>query len=97
MLYESGIKGLGLTGELSKRTGLDGSFCKFRDYQGGEYGTAVLSRFPVVELELEDAFLPESGALKTLPLSILIHRTYHWLLKNVKHRLNRLSHITKKN
>lgn len=63
------VKGLDLTEELSKRTGLDGYFCKFRDYQGGEYGTAILSRFPVVELELKDAFLPESGALKTLPFA----------------------------
>ena len=28
-------------------TGLHGQFCKQLDYEGGEYGQAVLSRFPV--------------------------------------------------
>ena len=33
--------------ELGKRTGLHAAFAKAIDYQGGEYGQVVLSRFPV--------------------------------------------------
>ena len=33
--------------ELERRTGLHGAFGKTLDYQGGEYGIAVLSRWPV--------------------------------------------------
>lgn len=39
-----------ITGELSKRTGLKGYFVKHRDFQGGEYGNAILSRFPVTDV-----------------------------------------------
>jgi endonuclease/exonuclease/phosphatase family metal-dependent hydrolase len=35
------------TAELSRLTGLHGRFCKQIDYEGGEYGQAILSRFPV--------------------------------------------------
>src|SRR5436190_19467630 len=37
-----------LTAELGKLTGLNACFGKNIDYQGGEYGTAVLSRFPIL-------------------------------------------------
>jgi endonuclease/exonuclease/phosphatase family metal-dependent hydrolase len=40
-----------ITEELSKRTGLKGYFVKHRDFQGGEYGNAILSRFPVTEVD----------------------------------------------
>jgi endonuclease/exonuclease/phosphatase family metal-dependent hydrolase len=33
--------------ELEQRTGLHGAFGKTLDYQGGEYGIAVLSRWPI--------------------------------------------------
>lgn len=33
--------------ELADRTDMQGYFCKFIDYQGGEYGSAILSRLPV--------------------------------------------------
>jgi len=33
--------------ELADRTNMLGYFCKFINYQGGEYGSAILSRFPV--------------------------------------------------
>jgi endonuclease/exonuclease/phosphatase family metal-dependent hydrolase len=41
-------KGLDLTAELSKRTGMEGVFGKAMDYAGGGYGEAVLSRLPVL-------------------------------------------------
>lgn len=34
--------------ELAKRTGMHAAFGRGIDYQGGEYGNAVLSRFPIV-------------------------------------------------
>lgn len=42
---------LDITSELSERTGLDGYFFKYRDYREGEFGAAILSKFPVVEIE----------------------------------------------
>jgi endonuclease/exonuclease/phosphatase family metal-dependent hydrolase len=42
-------KGLDLTAELSRRTGMKGIFGKAMDYDGGGYGEAVLSRRPVIE------------------------------------------------
>jgi len=41
-----------ITKELSKRTGLNGHFVKHRDFQGGEYGNAILSRFPVTDIHV---------------------------------------------
>ena len=41
-----------ITDELSKRTGLKGYFVKHRDFQGGEYGNAILSRFPVTGIDV---------------------------------------------
>lgn len=48
--------GIDITAELSRRTGLKGYFVKHRDFQGGEYGNAILSRFPVRELESIEGF-----------------------------------------
>ena len=42
-------KGLDLTTELSRRTGMQGIFGKAMDYDGGGYGEAVLSRHPIIE------------------------------------------------
>ncbi|HPD45576.1 MAG TPA: endonuclease/exonuclease/phosphatase family protein [Anaerohalosphaeraceae bacterium] len=42
------VKGLDLTAELSRRTGMAGHFAKAMDYAGGGYGEAVLSRLPVL-------------------------------------------------
>jgi endonuclease/exonuclease/phosphatase family metal-dependent hydrolase len=44
------------TAELARLTGLHGRFGKAIDYDGGGYGQAVLSRFPVEELKVH--FLP---------------------------------------
>ena len=45
------VKGLDLTAELSRRTGMRGIFGRAMDYAGGEYGEAVLCRHPVVEIK----------------------------------------------
>lgn len=45
-----------ITEELSKRTGLKGYFVKHRDFQGGEYGNAILSRFPVTDIDVIEGF-----------------------------------------
>jgi endonuclease/exonuclease/phosphatase family metal-dependent hydrolase len=37
------------TAEFAKLTGLQGVFGKAMDYGGGEYGEAILSRFPIIE------------------------------------------------
>jgi len=44
-------KGLDLTAELSKRTGMQGVFGKAMDYAGGGYGEAVLSRHPILDIK----------------------------------------------
>jgi endonuclease/exonuclease/phosphatase family metal-dependent hydrolase len=44
-------KGLDLTAELSRRTGMKGFFGKAMDYDGGGYGEAVLCRYPVLEIK----------------------------------------------
>ena len=44
-------KGLDLTAELSKRIGMKGIFGKAMDYDGGGYGEAVLSHYPVLEVK----------------------------------------------
>lgn len=45
-----------ITEELSKRTGLKGHFVKHRDFQGGEYGNAILSRFPVTDIDVIEGY-----------------------------------------
>lgn len=44
-----------ITEELARRTGLKGYFVKHRDFQGGEYGNAILSRLPVTGVESLEA------------------------------------------
>ncbi|HCO92420.1 MAG TPA: hypothetical protein DIU00_00455 [Phycisphaerales bacterium] len=44
-------KRLDLTAELSRRTGMEGVFGKAMDYDGGGYGEAVLSRYPIFEIK----------------------------------------------
>ena len=41
--------GVDQTAELARLTGLQGKFVKQIDYEGGEYGQAILSRFPLPE------------------------------------------------
>ena len=39
-------------GLLKKKTGMYGIFMRTFDYQGGEFGNAILSRFPIIEHKL---------------------------------------------
>lgn len=52
-------KGLDLTDELSRRTGMKGIFGKAMDYAGGGYGEAVLCRYP--KLETKNNPLPHTA------------------------------------
>jgi len=42
-------KGMNQAKELAKRTGMNYFFSKAIDHQGGDYGVAVLSRFPILD------------------------------------------------
>ena len=43
-------EGIDMTAQLAELAGYDYSyFIKIRDFQGGEYGTAILSRYPILE------------------------------------------------
>lgn len=44
--------GVDQTAELARLTGLHGAFGKAIDYQGGEYGLAVLSRAPILKTKI---------------------------------------------
>src|SRR5690606_10004922 len=44
------------TAELSVRTGLTGYFAKARDFQGGDYGVAILSKLPVDDFKVVPAY-----------------------------------------
>lgn len=48
--------GIDQTAELSERTGLSGYFAKARNFQGGEYGVAILSKLPVDEFKVVPAY-----------------------------------------
>ncbi|QDV24593.1 endonuclease/exonuclease/phosphatase family protein [Aureliella helgolandensis] len=54
--------------ELAKLTGLEGRFAKAIDIQGGEYGQAVLSRFPITEFSVHE--LPGLQGRETRVLGI---------------------------
>lgn len=41
--------GIDIPAELSERTDLDDYFFKHRNFQGGDYGNAILSKLPIVE------------------------------------------------
>lgn len=44
--------GIDQTAELAKLTELNGRFAKQIDYEGGEYGQAVLSKYPITDLKV---------------------------------------------
>jgi endonuclease/exonuclease/phosphatase family metal-dependent hydrolase len=56
---------INITKELSKRTGLKGHFVKHRDFQGGEYGNAILSRFPVTDMHVIEGYKSPSTSSGT--------------------------------
>ena len=43
--------GVDQAAELARLTGFDSFFAKFMDYQGGEYGMAILTRLPIIEAQ----------------------------------------------
>src|SRR5690606_19180220 len=49
-------EGIDQTAELSARTGLSGYFAKARNFQGGDYGVAILSRLPVKDFKVIPAY-----------------------------------------
>jgi endonuclease/exonuclease/phosphatase family metal-dependent hydrolase len=51
--------GVDQTAELAKLTKLHGKFGKAIDFQGGQYGQAVLSKFPIREFKVHE--LPNEG------------------------------------
>lgn len=57
-----------ITDELSKRTGLKGYFVKHRDFQGGEYGNAILSRFPVTDIDVIEGYKSTPSGI-TIPFA----------------------------
>lgn len=48
--------GIDQTAQLAKLTGLHGRFAKAIDFEGGQYGQALLTRWPITSLEVD--FLP---------------------------------------
>lgn len=57
-----------ITEELARRTGLKGHFVKHRDFQGGEYGNAILSRFPVKKIDVIDGYKSTPNGI-TIPFA----------------------------
>lgn len=56
--------------DLGKMTGMHVFFSKGIDYQGGEYGTAILSRYPIKEAERFE--LPDLEGLKAEPRTLAV-------------------------
>lgn len=56
--------------ELGKLTGMHVFFSKGIDYQGGEYGTAILSRFPIIETQRHE--LPNLPGVKSEPRTLAV-------------------------
>jgi endonuclease/exonuclease/phosphatase family metal-dependent hydrolase len=55
------------TAKLARLTGLKGYFGKYRDFQGGEYGNAILSKYPLLEFTL----VPKNDFIDQRPGSFL--------------------------
>ena len=63
--------GIDQAAELGRLTGLSHAFGRFMDYDGGEYGMALLSRFPIVGFEnhvLPPGLEPRSALSATIEL-----------------------------
>lgn len=56
--------------ELGKLTGMNVFFSKGIDYQGGEYGTAILSKFPLLETERHE--LPNLEGVNSEPRTLAV-------------------------
>lgn len=55
-----------ITAELSERTGLSGHFGKYRAFQGGDYGAAILSKLPIVNFEVRPGYRTGSHGVAML-------------------------------
>ena len=60
-------KGWDITSELSERTNMTGYFFKYRDYKGGEFGAAILSKWPIVEIDEIIGYTLPNRAPKVFP------------------------------
>jgi endonuclease/exonuclease/phosphatase family metal-dependent hydrolase len=60
--------GIDIPRELSKRTGMKAHFVKHRDFQGGEYGNAILSRFPVKDIHVIEGYKSAPNGI-TIPFA----------------------------
>ncbi|MFG0261242.1 MAG: endonuclease/exonuclease/phosphatase family protein [Novipirellula sp. JB048] len=86
--------GVDQTQQLARLTGMHGQFCKQIDYQGGEYGQAILSRWPLSDLQIH--WLPgepprERRIVATcavaMPGHSLLFGSTHWHHANAEIRL----------
>jgi endonuclease/exonuclease/phosphatase family metal-dependent hydrolase len=64
--------GVDQTAEFARLTGMQGVFGKAMDYQGGGYGEAILSRFPIVESQTH-ALPFTQGREPRAALEIIVH------------------------
>jgi|SRR5690554_348788 len=56
--------------ELAKLTGMSYFFSKGIDYQGGEYGTAILSKYPISDTERHE--LPDLEGISSEPRTLAV-------------------------
>ena len=70
-----------LLAELSEATGFGKAFAKTLDYQGGDYGIGILSRFPILEKEKTFFERVGSGEPRVL-LKVAVKMQHHrlWIL-----------------
>lgn len=74
---------LDITNELSQRTGLDGYFIEFRDYKEGEYGVAILSKYPIKKIDIIEAY--SSSVYRTLSFAKVEIRENEFIYFNSSH------------
>lgn len=82
-----------ITQELSKRTGLKGHFVKHRDFQGGEYGNAILSRFPVTDIDVIQGYKSTETGVTIPSVKIKLNRRTE-IIFNCTHLSTRLEDRT---
>lgn len=69
---------LDITAELSERTGLDGYFFKYRNYGGGEFGAAILSSFPVIDIDELEGETQSGRPPKVFPfVKVMVDKDTH--------------------
>lgn len=78
--------GIDQAGELARLTGMYHAFAPFMDFQGGRYGLAVLSRFPMEEMRVID--LPPGAHEPRTALAITVAPPGHGRLTFVSLHLD---------